>query len=69
VSAADSGGQPIPELAAPARRALDKAGVRSLDDVATLREIDLRSMHGIGDTAIERLRGALAAVGLAFRDG
>ena len=34
-----------------------------------LREIDLRCMHGIGDTAIERLREALASAGLEFRDG
>jgi hypothetical protein len=69
VTTADGGGRPVPKLGTPAARALAKADVRCLADVASLREIDLRCMHGIGDKAIERLRDALAAAGLAFRDG
>ena len=61
--------QPLPKLGAPAERALARAGVKCLEDVASLRKSDLRTMHGVGDQAIERLRVALEAAGLAFADG
>lgn len=58
---------PLPEeLSAPARRALDAAGISSLDDVAAARETDLAALHGMGPRAIAALRAALARSGRAF---
>ena len=58
---------PLPEdLSAPARRALDGAGISSLDDVAAAREADLAALHGMGPRAIAALRVALARSGRAF---
>jgi hypothetical protein len=53
-------------LAAPARRALDGAGIWRLEQLAAYRESQIRSLHGIGPNALERLRQALADAGLAF---
>lgn len=56
------------ELAAPARRALEQAGYRSLEDVSRASESDLLRLHGMGPTALARLRRALEASGLSFAD-
>jgi hypothetical protein len=56
----------LPKLAAPARRALAAAGYWRLEQLAQVRETDLKQLHGIGPTAIETLRRALAANGLSF---
>ena len=53
-------------LAAPARRALAGAGVRSLDDVARRREPEVAALHGMGPNAMRVLREKLAAKGLGF---
>jgi hypothetical protein len=59
----------LPGLANPARRALAGAGCVSLEDVARMSEAELKKLHGIGPNAIETLRRALAARGLAFAEG
>ncbi len=56
------------DLAAPARRALDAAGVSNLTLLSHLSESEVRLLHGIGPRAMEQLRRALAARGLSFRD-
>jgi hypothetical protein len=53
-------------LAAPARRALIGAGCTTLADAARLSEAEVRQMHGIGPSALELLRRALAERGLSF---
>ena len=55
-------------LAAPARRALAGAGYRTLEQLAGVREAEVERLHGIGPNALEQLRRALAARGLAFGD-
>ena len=57
----------IPTVSAPARRALSAAGYTRLDQLAQLSESDLRSLHGMGPTAIAVLRAALAERGMSFR--
>ena len=54
------------DLAAPARRALAGAGVTRLADVAAMTEDELMKLHGMGPKALQTLRRALAAKGLAF---
>jgi DNA-directed RNA polymerase alpha subunit len=58
----------LPKLAAPARRALDAAGIRRLDQLTQFSEADIKQLHGIGPNALEQLRRALAASGLSFAD-
>jgi hypothetical protein len=53
-------------LGQPALRALAAAGYTRLDQLANKRESDLLKLHGMGPKAMEVLRGALRAKGLAF---
>jgi hypothetical protein len=57
----------FPKLAQPALRALAGAGIRSLEQLPGYRESDIRQLHGIGPNALEKLREALAAKGLSFK--
>jgi hypothetical protein len=54
-------------LAAPARRALESAGLESLEDVARFPRDELAALHGMGPKALRLLDDALAAVGLDDR--
>lgn len=53
-------------LAAPARRALGKAGYKRIEQFTELTEADLRQLHGMGPRAVEQIRVALAAKDLSF---
>lgn len=55
-------------LAKPAQRALANAGIQSLEQLAKLSLKELQQLHGIGPNAVAKLREALAAQGLAFRE-
>ncbi len=54
-------------LSAPARRALQGAGITSVKTLARYSEADILALHGIGPSALPKLRAALKAAGLAFR--
>jgi hypothetical protein len=54
-------------LAAPARRALEGAGLDTLGKLARRRESEVRELHGMGPNALARLRAYLAKEGLAFK--
>ncbi len=56
------------ELAQPARRALAAAGVQRLKQLTKFSEGEIKQLHGIGPNALEQLRRALDANGLAFAD-
>ncbi len=55
-------------LGAPARRALEGAGILSLAVLARKRENELLALHGFGPGSLPVLREVLAAAGLSFRD-
>jgi hypothetical protein len=57
----------LPNVGAPATRALAAEGIDSLEAVATRTERELLALHGVGPGAIRILAGHLAAAGLAFR--
>ena len=59
---------PLDGLAAPARRALATAGYTTLEQLAEAREHDIAGLHGMGRSALEKLRQALAEHGLSFAD-
>ena len=54
------------KLAAPARRALDRAGIMRLEQLAKLSEAEIKQLHGIGPNALDQLRRAMRAKGLSF---
>ena len=57
----------LPEdLSNPARRALAAHGVRRLSDLKRRSAAEVSAWRGIGPTAIQKLRRALKARGLAF---
>ena len=64
-SKSSAGNWPI-KLSAPARRALDNAGYRNLEQLTELTEADLKKLHGMGPKGIEMLRQALSERGLSF---
>ncbi|WIE77328.1 helix-hairpin-helix domain-containing protein [Curtobacterium sp. MCSS17_016] len=54
-------GTDLPRIGAPATRALQAAGVHTLADVRRVGVDQLARLHGIGPTALRRLREALEA--------
>lgn len=54
-------------LAAPARRALENAGIKTLDQLANRSESEIAVLHGMGPTSLVRLHRALKAKGTSFR--
>ena len=56
----------LPAIGAPATRALEAQGVRTLDDVARWTREDLLALHGVGPRAIRILEEALADQGLSL---
>jgi hypothetical protein len=53
-------------LAAPARRALQNAGIKSVDQLSAWTEDDLLKLHGIGPTTLPKLREAMKSKGYSF---
>ena len=54
-------------LSAPARRALEREGITTLEGLAARSEYDLLQLHGLGPASLPRLRLALHEAGLQFR--
>lgn len=57
----------LAELAAPARRALEGAGLTTLARLARRTEAEVAELHGMGPSALKRLKAALAKAGLKFK--
>jgi large subunit ribosomal protein L21 len=58
----------LPEgIGKPATRALEEAGLTTLEQVAGKTEAELLALKGIGPKAVEALAGALADAGLSLR--
>lgn len=57
------------KLAAPAKRALDGAGITRLEQLTDYTEADIMQLHGMGPKAMSQLRLALAEKGLHFKAG
>ena len=55
-------------LAAPARRALENANIKTLKKFSKYSENDILKLHGIGKTAIPILKRELEKAGLQFND-
>ena len=59
----------LPQIGAPATRALAAQGITRLADLPHHRSEDLLALHGVGPRAIRLLRAALAEQGMAFAEG
>jgi DNA repair protein RadC len=57
----------LPKLAAPAQRALASAGVTNLKQLTKLTEAEVAQLHGMGPNALSKLRAALKAQNLTFK--
>jgi dihydrofolate reductase len=57
------------ELASPALRALQGAGITQLEQLTQISEAEVKQLHGIGPGALAQLRRALETRGLSFANG
>lgn len=53
-------------MSAPARRALESEGIRTLQQLSLRTEKDLLKLHGFGPASLAGLRNALEKAGLSF---
>lgn len=56
-------------LAAPARRALENSGIKTLKQLSKYTEKEILGLHGIGQSSIPKLKAALNDKGLSFKTG
>lgn len=54
-------------LSAPARRALEGAGINTIKKLSANSKKDILKLHGIGPSSIPKLQYALKSDGLSFR--
>lgn len=59
-------GEEFPPIGAPAFRALDSAGIKSLHELTKFTEAQLLSLHGFGPKALGILKERLAEKKLSF---
>jgi DNA repair protein RadC len=57
----------LAELAAPARRALEGAGLTTLSKLAKKSEAQVMELHGMGPNAMTKLRASLEKCGSRFK--
>lgn len=54
-------------LSAPARRAFEREGIETLEELSKYSEKEILQLHGIGPSSIPKLKKALTEAGLDFR--
>lgn len=54
-------------LAAPARRALENHGIKTLNKLSKFSEAELLELHGMGPGSLPKLRDELKKAGLSFK--
>lgn len=59
----------LPKTSAPAHRALESAGIMNLKQLSKFTEAEIAQLHGMGPNALGKLREALKANGLSFKQG
>lgn len=57
----------LSRIGAPARRALEREGITSLQRLSEYTEGDILKLHGVGPSSIPKLNSALSEVGLSFK--
>lgn len=54
-------------IGAPARRALEREGITTLEILTTYSEKDILALHGMGKSSIPKLNEVLTKAGLSFK--
>src|SRR6478752_538952 len=54
-------------LSAPARRALENSGIKTLEQLSEFSESEILALHGMGPGSIPKLKTALHNQGLSFK--
>ena len=54
-------------LGAPARRALENAGIETVELLSEKSEREILKLHGMGPASLPKLRAALKSKGLSFK--
>src|SRR5690349_18634084 len=54
-------------LSAPARRALENNGIKTIQQLSKHSEADIMQFHGMGKASIPKLKAVLKASGLSFK--
>lgn len=54
-------------IGAPARRALERESIKTIDDLAKYSEKEILSLHGMGKSTIPKLQKILSENGLTFK--
>ena len=62
-----AGDSPFAGLGAPARRALENAGIITIAELAQYHEKDILKLHGMGPGSMPKLRSLLREQGLSFK--
>lgn len=57
----------LARLAAPARRALENAGIKTVDDLSKWSEKEIAKLHGMGPSSLPKLKKVLEEKGLTFK--
>jgi predicted RecB family nuclease len=57
----------LADIGAPARRALERAGITSLAKLSRYRESELLQLHGMGPASLPKLKAALDQAGLTLK--
>ncbi|MBL4678331.1 MAG: hypothetical protein JKY70_19335 [Mucilaginibacter sp.] len=58
----------IPKISAPASRALEGAGLHTLNDLAGITQKQFMQLHGMGKYGLRIVLEAMNKVGLQFKD-
>jgi hypothetical protein len=58
----------LSQLAAPARRALEREGITTPRKLSQWTEREVRQLHGMGPSTLPKLRAALKQAGLKFKE-
>lgn len=57
----------LSSIAAPARRALERSGIKTLAQLSKWSQAEILALHGIGPASIPKLQKALELHGFRFR--
>lgn len=57
----------LSKISAPARRALEREDIISIEKLSTFTEKEILSLHGMGKSTIPKLYEALTKAGLVFK--
>jgi hypothetical protein len=58
----------LTRLGAPAKRALENNGIKTLELLSKFTEKEILQLHGVGPSSLPKLRAALEEEGLSFRN-